>query len=500
MSDPGSRRKFLQLLAGSAGALVGGSAISAAAGRQSRSQKAAEYAPYAPSSGDLTMALAGDAMITRPLTPFREERFLKVRDLLHSADARFANGEATFNNYEDWPMASTYYSRTYMRSDPRLIKDLQWFGINMLSCANNHTGDFCQEGVLTNIRNLDEAEMVHAGSGSNYAEAVAPAYLETSNGRVGLIAATSSSPPYNRAGKQREDMKGRPGSNLIRWINEWTVDREAYDALNRIARQFAWDEPKPDVNRIFFRDFGMDEKRGADAVHLRDRNDLAVYATDPGARFVLGDSFERHTKINQPDLRRNVQSVRDAHKMSEWVIYSIHNHEGGKSVDEPSEHIQLLARAVIDAGADAFVGHGPHRIRGIEIYKGRPIFYSVGNLIAENDTVLLEPEGAYENLGLGPESTVADTYDARFSFGERSESGPDWLSFLPLVSFKNGALYEIRLYPIEMGSGLPRYIAGRPMMSEGQIAAQTLKSLQELSAPFGTKIEIDQNIGVIRAG
>jgi hypothetical protein len=34
---------------------------------------------------------------------------------------------------------------------------------------------------------------------------------------------------------------------------------------------------------------------------------------------------------------------------------------------------------VIDAGADAVVGHGPHVLRGIEFYRGRPIAYSLGN-------------------------------------------------------------------------------------------------------------------------
>lgn len=496
--DRESRRGFLQMLAAGVGALVDSDRISAASKQQLAPESHAAYAPFAPSSGNMTMALTGDAMITRPLTPFQEERFLKVRDLLHSADVRFANAEALFNNYEDWPAASTYYSRTYMRSDPSLIKDLQWLGINMLSCANNHAGDFGQAGVLTNIRNLDQAGMVHAGSGSNYAAAVAPAYLETPNGRVALIASTSSSPPDSRAEDQRRDMKGCPGTNLVRWINEWTIDKEAYGSLGRIAKQFAWDKLDLAANHIFFRDFGLNEKQGADAIHLRDRNTLGVYEWDPGARFVLGNSFERHSRINLPDFDRNVQSVADAHRMAGWVVYSIHNHEGGKNIEEPSEHIQLLARAVVDAGADAFVGHGPHRIRGIEIYKGKPIFYSVGNLIVENDTVLLEPEGAFENLGLGPENTVGDTYDARFSFGERSESGPNWFSFIPIVSFKDKRLHEIKLYPIEMGAGLPRYVAGRPMISEGQVAKDLLENLRRLSEPFGTQIEIDQGVGVIR--
>lgn len=44
---------------------------------------------------------------------------------------------------------------------------------------------------------------------------------------------------------------------------------------------------------------------------------------------------------------------------------------------------------MIDAAADVVVGHGPHVLRGIEVYKGSPIFYSLANFIVENDLVEL---------------------------------------------------------------------------------------------------------------
>ena len=44
------------------------------------------------------------------------------------------------------------------------------------------------------------------------------------------------------------------------------------------------------------------------------------------------------------------------------------------------------AHWAIDQGADLFAGHGPHFLRGIEIYKNRPIFYSLGNFIFQNGT------------------------------------------------------------------------------------------------------------------
>src|SRR5438309_1761150 len=65
---------------------------------------------YESARGDITLAFAGDTMITRALMPFREERFLRIRDLFHSTQATIANGEMLFHNYENWP---TYFTRTY---------------------------------------------------------------------------------------------------------------------------------------------------------------------------------------------------------------------------------------------------------------------------------------------------------------------------------------------------------------------------------------------------
>jgi hypothetical protein len=215
---------------------------------------------YDAQSGDITMTLAGEAMITRGLTPFVEQRFLGIRDLFHGADVGFANGEMLFHNYENWP---TYMSQTWMRCDPKFIKDLQWLGVNLVSCANNHGFDFGENGVLTNIRNLDEAGLVHAGSGRNYGEAVAPAYLETAKGRVALVSATTSSRANSRAGEQRRDMLGRPGVNLIRWVNEWTVDGELFEALKRMAGGFKWRQRVP---QWWLRGYGFPTEDGDNVV------------------------------------------------------------------------------------------------------------------------------------------------------------------------------------------------------------------------------------------
>ncbi len=247
---------------------------------------------YDSEHGDIRMAFGGEAMITRALTPFTEPPFLAIRDLLYSCDVRFANGEMLFHDYQDPP---TYLSQTYMRCDPRLIGDLQWFGVNLLSTANNHAYDFGENGVLTNIASLDQANMVHAGTGRNLAEAARPVYLDTANGRVALVSATSSGRANSRAGEQRRDLLGRPGANLIRWINEWTVDDAAFHALNGVAQQFGWGRRFP---AWWARAYDFESEGADEVVSFADRNSLGVNSEDLAARFRRGDRFERHTRAS----------------------------------------------------------------------------------------------------------------------------------------------------------------------------------------------------------
>jgi Bacterial capsule synthesis protein PGA_cap len=60
---------------------------------------------------------------------------------------------------------------------------------------------------------------------------------------------------------------------------------------------------------------------------------------------------------------------------------------------EPRGDLRAWARAVIDAGADLVVGHGPHVLRGIEFYRERPIAYSLGNFLTYRGFNLAGPLG-----------------------------------------------------------------------------------------------------------
>jgi len=66
---------------------------------------------------------------------------------------------------------------------------------------------------------------------------------------------------------------------------------------------------------------------------------------------------------------------------SEVDLLIVSAHWGGNwGFDVPAQH-RVFAQALIDAGADAVYGHSPHIVRGVEVYRGRPIMYSTGDFV-----------------------------------------------------------------------------------------------------------------------
>jgi Bacterial capsule synthesis protein PGA_cap len=154
---------------------------------------------------------------------------------------------------------------------------------------------------------------------------------------------------------------------------------------------------------------------------------------------------------------------------------------------------------MVDAGADMFVGHGPHVLRGIEIYKGKPILYSLGDFIFQNETLLRLPSENYESQNLGATAGVNDFNDARFNF-DKSGFPADrmiWEAVVAMPKFRADRLIELALHPITLGFGKARNVRGRPQFADGELGAKILGDITKLSAEMGTKITVRAGIGYV---
>ncbi|MFI5349744.1 MAG: CapA family protein [Elusimicrobiota bacterium] len=90
------------------------------------------------------------------------------------------------------------------------------------------------------------------------------------------------------------------------------------------------------------------------------------------------------------DFDRMGEIVGRAKARCDVLIVSFH---GGTELAEDANDIQkAVAHAAIDGGADLFLGHHPHVIQPIEIYKGKPILYSLGNFLFVSPTPTTRPE------------------------------------------------------------------------------------------------------------
>jgi poly-gamma-glutamate synthesis protein (capsule biosynthesis protein) len=450
---------------------------------------------YESEPGDLDITLAGDTMLTRRLSIYKEPRFLALAELFRSADVGFVNLEGSVRRLDEGAPGIT--RGTYMTTAPELLDDLKWFGVNMVSCANNHAFDYGEDGMLATIRHLDQARIAHAGTGANLALARAPAYLETRHGRVGMVSATATYRPWNAAGAQRRDLPGRPGINPLASSRTYSVDGAAFDALRRMNLGLGFEQEKARARGHFY---------SAKEIGDDDATSLDIF----GARIRRAKGFAIESTADADDAAENLRWLGDARRQADWVMFSLHYHEfGGKSlkaaktrteIAEPADFVVNVAHRAIDAGADIFVGHGSHIPLGIEIYKGKPILYSVGNMVFQNETVQFFPDTAYARFDLGPDATPADFLDARTDGGRKGHPAHAgfWENIVVRVAFRGGKLREIRVHPIDQGFGRPRAQRGRPMLAEGKVAARVLARVKELSALYGTKMQVSKNTGLIR--
>ena len=145
-----------------------------------------------------------------------------------------------------------------------------------------------------------------------------------------------------------------------------------------------------------FGDYGRESTRKTlDALGIKhagsDKGQFAMAIVESKGKRIAFIGFAHNSIVpNVNDLTFARQLVQQATKKADLVVVSFHGgSEGVNAQRVPQEtemlgnekrgNLPLFARTVIDAGADLVLGHGPHVLRGMEIYKDRLVVYSMGN-------------------------------------------------------------------------------------------------------------------------
>jgi poly-gamma-glutamate synthesis protein (capsule biosynthesis protein) len=187
----------------------------------------------------------------------------------------------------------------------------------------------------------------------------------------------------------------------------------------------------------------------------------------------------------------------EAQTQSALVIMSLHSHEAGSGEEDPPQFVQRFARAAIDAGADIFVGHGPHLLRGLEIYRGKPIFYSLGNFIFQYEYVQ-NPPG--ERLHMAGDVVPGDFYRRLSANSAKSFPADEryWEALIPTCTFENHRLTAIDLRPISLGFSHDLPWRGTPTLCDGSAGRAIVDRFAGLSQAFGTSVALDGAIGRVK--
>ncbi|UPL03877.1 hypothetical protein LCI18_014811 [Fusarium solani-melongenae] len=366
----------------------------------------------------------------------------------------------SYKNFTGYPASENGGDNTYddigdgPSYDPINAYPMAQNGFNLASHANNHAWDYELAGVEATYKYLNDA-------GFAVRQAV---FQQRNKKRIALVAAAGTHTPESVAGPgggDRQD-RPRPGVSVLRATAVTRVQSAEFEAIKKVAIAQ-----------------GQDITAGT--------TDITLYTGQipmAWSNWRLSKTPGLDWDINPDDYAGIVASVREAKKSTDATVFSLHAHESDSGFDDwynpipleatvPASYTRNISHAVIDAGADIVFIHGPHHLRGIQIYKGRPIFYSLSSL----------------------------TYSLGLHF--RGVDLPiEWDdSIAALANFENGKLSKVALHPIvhsQLTNDTSDPQSQLPKLAPKPEAQRILEYLRRVSKPFGTKIDIDNDVGYIK--
>lgn len=229
--------------------------------------------------------------------------FSDVKPIFDEADFNIVNFESTIPSYGEKAIKK---NGPNLSCSAKSVSALKWAGINVVTLANNHAGDYGPKSLINTISLLEQSKISHVGAGKNIDDSRKILYLEK--------------------------------------------DGEVLAIINCCEHEYGIASP---------------DKAGTNPL-------------DP---------------INQ------YYDIQQAKKKADYVLVIVHG--GAEEFKLPTLRMQDTYRFFIDAGADAVINHHQHCYSGREIYKGKPIYYGLGNFAFDYLKVKkLSSEGIIVSLNL----------------------------------------------------------------------------------------------------
>ena len=445
--------------------------------------------------GDFTIAAVGDIVAARPTAGLAEPDIQAIYDVLRGADVAFGNLEMVVM---DPRKADGLHNRAlYFMAlgKPEIADDLKAIGFDVVNRANNHTTTWGVEGMRETTAQLERVGIVGAGAGENKAEAQRPGYFESAKGRVAILGITATSELDARPAG--DVSAGSPGANALHMRRRITISRQAFDSLSAAYAQAPYMFPgfAPITSG------SISSEASADRIRVYDNT------------YVVGEKPSFDYDFTPGELEEYAREVRNAKYSADFVIANIHAHqwqipEDAKSAQTkavtPPDFLKTLAHTAIDNGASVFYAHGEGEVRGIEIYKGQPIFYQLGMFtrqpfLPQHWEPDLWTATARQVPGFRPDlKDVITLTEAAGGVYPAAHNREYFESIVAVSRYRDGRLTEILIYPVDMKFDGPFYDIGIPRLARGAVAQRILERVRDRSLEFGTRVEIRGGVGVIR--
>ena len=406
-----------------------------------------------------TVAVTGQSLIKLDVRPIRDQAFLDVKALIAGADLAFTNFESTiYGRHGGFPLKGSYFGC----SSPFTLDALQEIGFGALSLSNNHAFDLGPPGILSTLEEADRRGFLHAGLGRNHEEAERPGIAEVGGRSVALVAMDGGpGPDFMAAADAAPGRPERPGVNRLRLSQVIGLDGPAFEALRSIR------------DRVGYNAMDLaNDSQPDDPPRLDEDTEIGFART----RFRRAARLGRQVDVDTFDMARNLSAIASAADTGSLVIAYLHHHHWAADWHQVPDFVGDIARRCIDAGASMFVSHGAPVLQPLEIYRSRPIFYSLGNFLFHVASKL----GSAKSAWTAPQV---------------------WESVVALCTFDEGGdLLGMTVHPVIIGGeaglddpGLEHRLV--PHLASGAGAARILRRFTELSAGLGTQIDISDGIG-----
>lgn len=403
-----------------------------------------------------TIAVTGQSLIKHDIRGIDTPGFMEAREVLSRADLAFTNFEsAILGSHGGWPLKGSFFGC----SQPVVLDTLQALGFQALSLSNNHAFDLGPAGVLSTIEEADRRGFLHAGIGCNHTAAARAAKGSFDGKQVALVAMDGGpGPDFMYAADSENGRSERPGVNRLRLNKAIDVDEDTFELLRSLRDKIGYTSM----------DLANDSQPD-DAPYVDPEAEISISR----AIFRRSDRCGRGVKVDEADLLRNLGAITSAAEEGHLVIAYLHHHHWASDWYQVPGWVGTVAKKCIDAGAAMFVSHGAPVLQPVEIYRRRPIFYSLGNFI----------------------------------FHVKSDKSPwrareVWESVIGLCTFGgDGNLAGMSFHPIVIGGSessendeLEQRLA--PGLASAADAERILRRFQQHSAKLGTDIEISDGVGL----